>query len=257
MCTNSRSNNTTEVKNKQEVSILPSWSGRRLWVLWGRQDRPLRSGRRRYRHCSCCSGCCSSPPARTHTRDVHYVTSAALPFANYISHIVETCIRRNFKSSPITMYKISFDVISHVDVRCDKNTDVINSAWRKWIPKLSNFVSVYSHRWSWETIAWKPTLIWHVYMEPTAFRAALFADGLRDSELERSVLTMVTVRVVQVLSGTRKLCLWWRNLPNKIHTWLFLKDAKDVAFQLAQLRELCAMISTWKNNSWQDGCFIS
>ena len=32
--------------------------------------------------------------------------SVALPFVNYISHIVKTCIRRNVKPYPITMHKV-------------------------------------------------------------------------------------------------------------------------------------------------------
>ena len=36
-------------------------------------------------------------------------------------------------------------------------------------------------------------------MESTVFPTALFADGLRDSELEKSALQMVIVRVVQFL----------------------------------------------------------
>ena len=39
-------------------------------------------------------------------RDVHIVMSTALPFVNCISLIVKTCIRRNFKSCPITMNKM-------------------------------------------------------------------------------------------------------------------------------------------------------
>ena len=35
------------------------------------------------------------------------------------------------------------------------------------------------------------------------FRTAMFADGLRDSELEKSTLKMVTVSVVKFRSGTQ------------------------------------------------------
>ena len=42
------------------------------------------------------------------TRDVYYVMSATLSFVNHMSHIVETCIRRNFKSYPITLHNIVF-----------------------------------------------------------------------------------------------------------------------------------------------------
>ena len=42
------------------------------------------------------------------TRNVRFVMSTALLFANYGNHrhIVKTCIRRNFQSYPITMHKI-------------------------------------------------------------------------------------------------------------------------------------------------------
>ena len=49
---------------------------------------------------------------QTHTssvptyRHVHFVMPAARPFVNYISHIVQTSIRRNFQFYPITMHKI-------------------------------------------------------------------------------------------------------------------------------------------------------
>ena len=43
-------------------------------------------------------------------------------------------------------------------------------------------------------------------MAPGAFHTAPTADGLRNSELEKSTLKMVTVRVVQFRSGTSKLC---------------------------------------------------
>ena len=42
-------------------------------------------------------------------------------------------------------------------------------------------------------------------MVPGVFRTAPIADGLRDSEWEKSTLKMVTVRVVQFRSGTSKL----------------------------------------------------
>ena len=55
-------------------------------------------------------------------RDVRFVMSAALLFINYISHKVKTCVRRNFKSYPVTMNNIVltssalwlFDVIKNV-----------------------------------------------------------------------------------------------------------------------------------------------
>ena len=40
--------------------------------------------------------------------DVHFVMSAALPLANYISYVVQTCTRRNFKCYPINMHEIVF-----------------------------------------------------------------------------------------------------------------------------------------------------
>ena len=51
-----------------------------------------------------------------------FVMSAVLPFVNYISHAVKTCIRRNFKSYPVTLNKIVlpplsmwlFDVLKNV-----------------------------------------------------------------------------------------------------------------------------------------------
>ena len=56
------------------------------------------------------------------TGDVHFVMSAALPFVTYISRIVQTCLRRNFKTYPLTMHKIVltssvmwlFDIIESV-----------------------------------------------------------------------------------------------------------------------------------------------
>ena len=55
-------------------------------------------------------------------RDIHFVMSLALPYVNYMSHIVKTCVRRNFNSYHITMNKIVmtlsamwlFDVIKNV-----------------------------------------------------------------------------------------------------------------------------------------------
>ena len=44
-----------------------------------------------------------------------------------------------------------------------------------------------------------------MHMELPVFRAALSADGLRDSQLEKSALKMVTIRVVQFRLGTSKL----------------------------------------------------
>ena len=40
-------------------------------------------------------------------------------------------------------------------------------------------------------------LIRQMYVEPTVSRTALFADGLRDSELKKSASNMVTVPVVE------------------------------------------------------------
>ena len=56
------------------------------------------------------------------TRDIHFVMSVALPFVNYVSHTVKTCIKRNFKSYSVTMNKTVvtslavwlFDVIKNV-----------------------------------------------------------------------------------------------------------------------------------------------
>ena len=72
-------------------------------------------------------------------RDVHFVMSAALPFVNYISHLVKTCIRRNFKSFPITIHKIVltssamwlFDMIKNV------MSTTVPEKKKKRIPKLS------------------------------------------------------------------------------------------------------------------------
>ena len=44
-------------------------------------------------------------------RDVHFVMSATLRFVHYVSHIVKTCIRRNFKSYPITHGQIVVVVV--------------------------------------------------------------------------------------------------------------------------------------------------
>ena len=70
-----------------------------------------------------------------------------------------------------------------------------------------------------------------------------FAYGFRDSELEKSALKMVTVRVIQFRSGVSKPCFLCRKLLNKTHIYLFVKD---VTFQLAQLKELWVMILSWK-----------
>ena len=44
------------------------------------------------------------------------------------------------------------------------------------------------------------------YVEPNMFRSVQFADGLRNSELEKSAVKVVTVRVVHIRPGTSKLC---------------------------------------------------
>ena len=93
------------------------------------------------------------------------------------------------------------------------------------------FRYMYSHRWNWGTIAWKPMLIW-----PN--KQTSFEDGHRPGR-PVSVRNEYTV-------------LLWRNVLKKIHIYLFMKYVKDVTFQLAQLKGLCAMILTWKNRGKMD-----
>ena len=105
---------------------------------------------------------------------------------------------------------------------------------------------MYWHRWNWETITQKSMLLWLMNTEPAVFHTALFAGGLRDSELEKSALKMVTVQVVQFRSRTSKpsfceVTYWRKSTYNYLwNMWL------DVMFQLAQLKELCMVILTWK-----------
>ena len=68
-------------------------------------------------------------------RDVHFVISVALPYVNYIHHIVKTCIRRNFNPYPITMHKFIWTSSAIYGCLSDEKCDVINCA--SWIPKLS------------------------------------------------------------------------------------------------------------------------
>ena len=58
----------------------------------------------------------------------------------------------------------------------------------------------------------------------TVFRAAPFADGLRDPQLEKSALKMVTVWVVQLWSETSKL--------------IFARE-KNIEDRHATIRETC------------------
>ena len=102
---------------------------------------------------------------------------------------------------------------------------------KKWISKLSNSVAMCWHGWNWEMIAWKPMLIW-----PN--KQTSFEDGHRPGR-PVSVRNEYTV-------------LLWRNVLKKIHIYLFMKYVKDVTFQLAQLKGLCAMILTWKNRGKMD-----
>ena len=68
---------------------------------------------------------------KLHTRDVQYVTSAVLPFVNYMSHVVKTCIRSNFKPYLIIMHKIVltlssmwlFDVVKNMSSTVPEKMD--------------------------------------------------------------------------------------------------------------------------------------
>ena len=122
-----------------------------------------------------------------YTRDVHNVTSPVVPFVNCVSHIVNTCTRRNFNFYP----KKCIDVISHVVVWYDWKYEVTNCAWKKKDPKAEQFLFFFfsfsihtceTGRRSHENPCW----FWHMYIRPNVFRSALFADGLRDLELEKS-----------------------------------------------------------------------
>ena len=58
------------------------------------------------------------------------MTFAALPFVNYVSQVVKTCIRRNFKSYPITLYKI---ILTSSTMRL---SDVIKNEMSLTVPEL-------------------------------------------------------------------------------------------------------------------------
>ena len=74
-------------------------------------------------------------------------------------------------------------------------------------------------------------------------RTALFADGLRDSELEKSALKIVTILVIQFQSRMNKLCFFFlkKLVKEDPHTTI-RENVKHVTFKLAQLEDLCAMI---------------
>ena len=146
-----------------------------------------------------------------YTRDVHNVTSPVVPFVNCVSHIVNTCTRRNFNFYP----KKCIDVISHVVVWYDWKYEVTNCAWKKkgsqsWAVSLFLLFFFNPHMWNWETIAWKSMLILaHVYTAKCVSQCTVrrWAEGFRAGK----------VRVVQFRSWTSKLCFSWRKLSQKIH----------------------------------------
>ena len=147
-------------------------------------------------------------------RDVQYVMSAALPCVNYVSHIVQICSRRNFKSDPITMHKVA---LTSSAVRL---LDVVNDMMSSTLPSKHG-----SQSWAMLFLrvdrkeTWKSMLIWYRCREPAVFSTVLSTDWLRDLELEKSGLKILKCN----------------------YSWNMSK-----MFQLARLKELCTMILTRK-----------